>query len=183
MKILLKLFKKPGLRFILSAILLLFFPASLPQLVYACSPSYPYRPPTLGQSTRSAELVLEASLLEKIPGDPPFFDAATFTVHHWLKGEGPMVVTVQGFGPSPQCLAEIPERRSILFVNGDPLAGPLILNYPGDIVVYPATDETISEIESAIQLQDMIVKGATTGLSVLVAIAVVIVWRRRRQSI
>jgi hypothetical protein len=183
MKILITSFRMSGFRFILSVILLLFFPAALPQLVYACSPSYPYRPPTLGQRTRSAELVLEVSLLEKIPGDPPFFDAATFTVHRWLKGEGPMVVTVQGFGPSPQCMDEIPEGRAILFVNGDPLADSLTLNYLGDAVVYSTTDEAISEIESAIHLQDMIVNGTMAGLPVIVAIAVFIVWRRRQRSI
>ena len=181
MKMLFTLCRKSHLLFFLSASFVLLWLAANPRSTYACSPAYPYRPSTLGERTQDAELVLEVTLLEKVPSVHPFSDTATFIVNSWLKGNGPSIVTVKGFGPSAQCLAEVPEMRAILFVNGDPFVSPLTLNYVGvhDAVVY-SSPEVISEIADAIHLQNLIRRSTIVSLSVIFVIVVIIVWRKLR---
>lgn len=175
------MYRKANLLLFLSISFVLLWFVTIPRSIYACSPSESYRPSTIMEKTLDAELVLEVTLVEKIPSAHPFTDTATFTVHSWLKGTGPSIVTVKGFGPSDQCLAEVPEMRAILFVNGDPLVGALNLNYVSlhDAVVY-SSPEVISEINNAIHLQNLIRRSTIVGLSIIFVTVVIIVWRKRR---
>jgi len=70
-------------------------------------------------------------------------------VEQYLKGEGPAIVRISGFGQGADCLSVIQnDVHAVFFVNGNP-DGILNANYTGvHDATWQPTPETISEIVS-----------------------------------
>lgn len=127
---------------------LLATPAAAP----ACSVDASARGPTLEEQVRAADYVI-IGWVEAVHDDPlesedaGFWDklvamgrgrVADIAVHEWLKGGGPDIVTVGGFGRGGDCKSPLPEETVIMFLAGDAADGRLALNH---IFVYDAVIE------------------------------------------
>lgn len=90
-----------------------------------------------------------------------------------FEGNGPVKVTVTGFGPSSTCLSEIPNYKAILLVTRNP-SGQLQLNYEGisDAVVV-SNPEVVGEIIKATKtspfmiLINLVILVSFTGLMIV----------------
>lgn len=121
-------------------LILLVLGTSIPQTC-ACSVGSGYLYPTIAERVLAAEFVFEgtAEPLSVTTNEYTFKSSVDFTVHRWFKGSGPAKVSVSGFGSGGSCLCSIPHGKAIIFANGDPDVGYLILNYLG---VYDAVITT-----------------------------------------
>jgi len=116
----------------------------------ACSIDASARGPTVEEQTRAADYVI-VGWVEEAHDDPAesgevgFWDAlftmgrgraAEIAVREWLKGDGPELITVTGFGRGPgDCKSPVPEGTAIMFLVGDAGDGSLALNH---LFVYDA---------------------------------------------
>jgi hypothetical protein len=123
--------------------------------VFACTPP-PGGLPVYSAAERAeaAEIVLEGTVLDGStePGWPEeFVQIATVEVNQYLKGTGPEVVTIRGFGPTSVCLTPVQVGdHKIFYASGDP-AQELRAHYLSQFDAAESPNpETIAEITAAV---------------------------------
>lgn len=130
---------------------------AVPGGAIACSVVSGARWPTVEERTRAADYVI-IGWAERVHDDAPesgeagFWDTlfamgrgrvADVGVHEWLKGDGPELITVTGFGyGTGDCLSPVPDGTAIMFLAGDAEDGELALHH---IFVYDAVVENSPE--------------------------------------
>lgn len=127
-------------------------------LSLAIAPSYACEPTPLAFNHSLAELVDNAPIIlvgtvtggsTEQWGNRAVIVEAEIEVEQYLKGEGPSIVRITGYGAGPDCRSTVETgQRAVFFASGDP-DGTLQAQYLG---VYDATWEaneaSISEITS-----------------------------------
>ncbi len=96
--------------------------AHAPQSVWACEPTAApdgiFKTHTTADRAQNAPLVFDG-MVKDVAG--PSRNIATVQVHEWLKGTGPAIVTVSGFGYGPDCLSSVEVNQHLIFyAKGNP---------------------------------------------------------------
>jgi hypothetical protein len=123
--------------------------------VFACTPP-PGGLPVYSAAERAeaAEIVLEGTVLDgstELGWPEEFVQIATVEVNQYLKGTGPEVVTIRGFGPTSVCLTPVQVGdHKIFYASGDP-AQELRAHYLSQFDAAESPNpETIAEITAAV---------------------------------
>jgi hypothetical protein len=123
--------------------------------VLACTPPPEGFPSyTIAERIKTARIVLEGTVVDGTsqPGWPEWApQKVTVDVKQYLKGNGPAVVTIQGFGPGSMCLSEAQIGAHLIFyANSDPETGLIHANYFHQFdATAPVSPELIAEISAA----------------------------------
>jgi hypothetical protein len=112
---------------------------------FACRSAPQYSPEAVGALAKDAAYVIEATLASTASKT-----SGRFTVHRWLKGNGPSNIDIAGFGYGTDCRSPMEHERALLFLSKS-VDGTFVLR---EVEVYagvrPATRDNIQAIMIAV---------------------------------
>ena len=133
-----------------------------PAPAFACTPppgGLPYY--SVADHVKAAPIVLEGVVIATIgPYYPDYPEVANVQVVQYLKGNGPSVIVISGFGPSSVCLSSVGLGQHLIFyVRGDE-NGYYAFHLSQFDAVAPADSQTIAEAAAASGQQPIFISPA-----------------------
>lgn len=125
-------------------------------LASACTP-----PPgglvtySITQRTQATQLVLVGQITGKTSNSG--IDTATILVQQYIKGSGPSVLQIGGFGPSSLCLSQVFVGQTAIFFADSDSMGRLHAHYMGQFdATAPADPDSIAEAMAAVVMKPLV---------------------------